>query len=178
MLFIDTACFAIHEACRTKLSVFPCQHNTAGLRKFVVCIHACRRWRNGHLESFQFCKSVKVPRLVTYAQVCRARLCCCKAATRTSRIARGPTGRRRSSFRQPACLPDTLSRVFDRVLSCRLRSQAQRPPCFCHREKITVVAGSTTSEKASKLIATDSVLPEVQDDFDRHRHFRTQVVVP
>ncbi len=89
-------------------------------------------------------------------QACRARLCCCKAATRTSRVARGLTGRRRSSFRQPVCLPDTLPTVLDRVLSCRLRSQAQRPPCFFHRENSTVVVGSTTSEKASKLIAVGS----------------------
>lgn len=40
MAFIDTACFAIHEACRTKLSVLPRQHNTAGLRKFAVCMDA------------------------------------------------------------------------------------------------------------------------------------------
>lgn len=90
------------------------------------------------------------------AQACRARLCCCKAATRTSRVARGLTGRRRSSFRQAVCLPNTLSTVFDKVLPCRLRSQARKPPCFCHREKSTVVVGSTTSEKASKLIASGS----------------------
>jgi hypothetical protein len=34
VLFIDTACFAIHEACSTKWSVLPRQHNTAGLKKF------------------------------------------------------------------------------------------------------------------------------------------------
>lgn len=88
------------------------------------------------------------------APACRARLCCCKAATKTARVTRGLTGRRRSSFWQPACLPNTLSTVFDTVLPCRLRSQAQKPLCFCHQEKRTVVVGSTTSEKASKLIAT------------------------
>ena len=29
-------------------------------------LHTCRQWRYRGLESFQFCKSVKVPRLVTY----------------------------------------------------------------------------------------------------------------